>query len=335
VQKAQESLDEALTTESDYVVRAPFDGVIATVPVNKFDQGSSGTTIATLITTEEYVDLSLNETDAAKVKVGQPVTITFDAISGFTMNGTVETVDPVGTVSSGVVTYDVNIAFSSQDSRIKPGMTAEAVITTASEASAIQVPSAAITTTGTLSFVKVATLLNASSTLAAQGAAGSSTGAGGYRRNRTASSTTGTAIGFGTGSTTPGFAGGGMGSTSGEYASSSFAGGMSGSTAMMARSLTVPENEVTIKTIPVTVGISNDTMTEVISGLQPGEYVVTATQSAASNTTKSSAASATSLLGGTGAGRAGAGFTGGGGGYTGGARAGGSVGGTAATGRGG
>ena len=314
VQKAQESLDEALTTESDYEVRAPFDGVIGTVPVNKFDQASSGTTIATLITTEEYADLSLNETDAAKVIVGQPVSITFDAINGFTMQGSVATIDPVGTVSQGVVTYDVKISFATQDSRIKPGMTAEAVITTASEPSAIQVPSAAVTTTGNFSFVKVATLNDATSTLAANGMGnmGSTTGANGFHRNRMASST----------ASTTGFSGSmGMGSSTGTFASSSgFK--MSGSTAMTSRSLTVSASDVTIKTVPVTVGLSNDTMTEITSGLTPGEYVVTATQSAASKTTKSSAASATSLIGG-GTGRTGGGFSGGGGGGFGGARAGG------------
>jgi multidrug efflux pump subunit AcrA (membrane-fusion protein) len=321
VQKAQESLAEAETTESDYEVRAPFDGVIATVPVNQYDQASSGTTIATLITTEEYVDLSLNEADAAKVVVGQPVSITFDALPSLTMTGSVATIDPVGTVTSGVVTYDVKVSFSQQNSSVKPGMTAEAVITTASEANAIQVPSAAVTTTGTFSTVKVATLLNASSTLAALGATSASGTKGtGTHRTRTASSTSAYA----------GFGG------AGAYASSSsstraFASStaMSGSTPMVARSLTVPASEVTIKVVPVTVGISNDTMTEIVSGLTPGEYVVTATQSATANTTKTAAASATSLLGGSTSRTGAGGFGGGTGGYTG-ARAGGATGGGAA-----
>ncbi len=282
VDKAQEALTEAETNEANYQVRAPFDGMIATVPVHTYDQASSGTTVATLITTEDYADLSLNETDAAKVKVGQPVSVTFDAITGFTMPGTVATVDPVGTVSQGVVTYDVKISFSSQDSRIKPGMTAEAVITTASEANAIQIPSAAVKTAGNFSFVQVATLTNATSTIPNAATAGSTTNA---RRARTTSSTTADFAGFGT------------------------------STALISRSLIIPASEVTLKTVPVTLGISNDTMTEVISGLTPGEYVVTATQSN-SKTTKSAATSATSLLGG-GGGRT----FGGGGGFTGAARA--------------
>jgi multidrug efflux pump subunit AcrA (membrane-fusion protein) len=234
VQKAQDSLDQALQTEENYIVRAPFDGVIATVTGKKYDQGSPGTAIATLITTQEYASLSLNETDAAKVKVGQPATITFDALPNVTMQGTVAVVDGIGTVSQGVVTYTVQVGFNQQNPDIKPGMTANATITTASEASAIQVPSAAIKTQNGVSYVQVATIMNASSTPRAG----------------------------------------------------------------VTHSLTVPASNVTLKRVPVTIGVSNDTMTEIISGLSLGQLVVTTTQSA--TTAKSSAASATSLIGGSG-----------------------------------
>jgi HlyD family secretion protein len=294
VQKAQEALAQAEQNEENYIVRAPFDGTIATVAGKVFDQGSSGTAIATLVTTQEYASLSLNETDVAKVHVGQPATVTFDALPNVTMPGTVAEVDGIGTVSQGVVTYTVKVGFNQQNPDIKPGMTANATITTASEANAIQVPSAAVKTVNGMSYVQVATITNASSTLAARGGAASTSTAA--RRTRTASSTPGFA----------GFGGNGVGSTSTTTAARSFT--------AAARSITVPATNVTIKNVPVTVGLSNDTMTEILSGLAPGQYVVTATQSGSSNT-KSAAASATSLLGGT-AGRGAAGGFGGGGGAT-------------------
>jgi RND family efflux transporter MFP subunit len=306
VEKAQESLSEAETTASYYTVTAPFSGVIGSVPVNQYDQASSGTTIATLITTDDYVDLSLNEADAAKVQVGQSVSLTFDALPNVTVAGNVATIDPVGTVSSGIDTYDVRISLAQQNSEIKPGMTAEAVITTASSTNAIQVPSAAIKTSGNSSYVEVATLLNASSTMAKYGAAGASST--GTHRTRTASST----------SAYGGFGGGAFASSSMSTTS-----GMSLTTAMTSRSLTVPASEVKIKNVTITTGLSNDTMTQILSGLTPGEFIVTATESATANTTKTAAASATSLLGGTtgrtGLGGAGGGYTGGGGTRTGGA----------------
>jgi multidrug efflux pump subunit AcrA (membrane-fusion protein) len=300
--KAQEALTQAETTDADYTVVAPFDGTIATVPVNKYDQGSSGTTIATLITTEEYADLSLNESDVAKVVVGQPVTLTFDALPNVTIQGTVQQVNPVGTVTQGVVTYDVRISFNQANPSVKPGMSVSATIITASETSAIQVPSSAVKTSGGMSYVQVATLTNASSTLAAASGTTSATGA---RRIRTASSTSAYA----------GFGAGGVGSTTGSFG---FGNSTTSSTtprigaAAFSRSLTVPASEVTIKMVPVTIGLTSDTESEILSGLQPGEYVVTATQSDA--TTKATATpTATSLLGGSTGARTGT-FTGGGGG---------------------
>lgn len=263
LQKSQEALTQALADEENYIVRAPFDGVIATVSAKKYDQASSGTAVATLITTKEYADLSLNETDAATIATGQKATIIFDAINGLTMSGTVAEVAGIGTVSQGVVTYNVKVGFDTVDSRIKPGMTAQATITTASVDDAIQVPSGALKTSGGSSYVEVATLKNASSTMA------NGNGTGAARRFRTASSTSlsGSALG-GTGSST-GFA-------------------------SISRSLTVPVANVTLTRVPVTLGIANDTMTQITSGLSAGQFVVT--QTTTNSTTKTTSTSSTNLL---------------------------------------
>jgi RND family efflux transporter MFP subunit len=155
VQKAQEALDQANQTLAEYYVTAPFAGQIASVPVNQYDQAGSGTTLATLVTTQQYADLSLNEVDAAKIQLGNKATITFDAIPSLTLTGTVAQIDPVGTVSQGVVTYDVKISFDTQDSRVKTGMSVNANIQTAVAEGALTVPSAAIKTTNGVSYIQV------------------------------------------------------------------------------------------------------------------------------------------------------------------------------------
>ncbi len=125
--KSQElSLQQQQYNYDDYFIRAPFDGVIASVAVKKTDSVSSGTVIGTLISKQQIAELSLNEVDAAKVAVGQKVTVTFDAIPDLSISGQVAEVDLLGTVTQGVVTYNVKIAFDTQDSRIKPGMSLNA-----------------------------------------------------------------------------------------------------------------------------------------------------------------------------------------------------------------
>jgi multidrug efflux pump subunit AcrA (membrane-fusion protein) len=79
----------------------------------------------------------------------------FDAIDGFTATGTVSQVDLVGTVSQGVVSYNVKIAINSADTRIKPGMSVNATITTKQVSDVIVVPSTAVKTAGSKSYVQI------------------------------------------------------------------------------------------------------------------------------------------------------------------------------------
>ena len=242
VQKAQEALAQANQTLHNYYITAPFAGTIASVPVNTYDQAGSGTTLATLITTEQYADLSLNEVDAAKIQLGEKATLTFDAIPNLTLTGTVAQLDPVGTVSQGVVTYDVRVGFDTQDARVKTGMSVNADIQTAIAENTLTVPSSAIKTINGTSYVMVFNPPLASTTT-------SSTGAN-----------------VGVLSTTP------------------------------------PQSVI------VTTGISDDTNTQILSGLTAGEQIVVRTTTGTATTIKTSAAAATSRTSG-----AGGGFGGGGG----------------------
>jgi len=157
VTKAQNALTDAENNLSDYYLRAPFDGTIAAVNVKKYDQASGGTAIATLITNDQIAELSVNEVDAAKIQVGQKATLTFDAIDGLSIAGTVASVNTLGTVSQGVVSYAVQIDFTTQDPRVKPGMTVNANIITDTAPDALAVPSSAVKTVNGQSVVQVFT----------------------------------------------------------------------------------------------------------------------------------------------------------------------------------
>ena len=162
VQTAQLALDQkrnayqkALDNLADYTVRAPFDGEVATSPVQKGDNVSSGTIVATLITKQKVASISLNEVDEAKVKAGQKVTLTFDAITDLSISGQILEVDPIGTVTQGVVNYNIKIGLDTQDDRVKPGMSVSASIITDSKANILLVPSSAIKTDTNGSYVEV------------------------------------------------------------------------------------------------------------------------------------------------------------------------------------
>lgn len=163
VTQAQNSLASAEETLAKYTVTAPFSGTLATLPVNVGDQVSPTTTLATAITSNEIATLSLNEVDVSKVQVGQKATLTFDAVPGLSIAGTVSTVNPVGTVTSGVVNYTVTVSLDTQDPRVKSGMTVTAAIQTAIAQNVLEVPSSAVKTNNNGTYV----LLPASGTATA------------------------------------------------------------------------------------------------------------------------------------------------------------------------
>lgn len=124
----QKALDDANENLSHCYIYAPFNGAVSTVNVKKGDNVSTGTTIAKLVTKDVIAKISLNEIDASKVKIGQKTNATFDAVEGLTLTGKVSNIDTIGTVSQGVVSYNVEITFDTQDERIKPGMSVSVVI---------------------------------------------------------------------------------------------------------------------------------------------------------------------------------------------------------------
>lgn len=149
VQQRANALADAQDKLADYTIRAPFDCIVASIPVKVGDPASSGTTIATVITKQRIAEVTLNEVDVAKAKVGQQATLTFDAIDGLDIAGVVSEIDSVGTISQGVVTYAVKISFDAQDDRVKPGMSVSASIITDVRQDALLIPSSAIKSKGT------------------------------------------------------------------------------------------------------------------------------------------------------------------------------------------
>ncbi len=134
---------------------APFAGTVASVSLKRFDTVSTGSSVATLITTQKIAQLSLNEVDATKINLGDKATLTFDAIESLTLTGEVIEIDAVGTVSQGVVSYKVKIGFDSQDERIKSGMTVNSSIQTDVRQDVLAIPSSAVKTQNGVTYVQV------------------------------------------------------------------------------------------------------------------------------------------------------------------------------------
>jgi len=141
---AQEKLAECL-------IRAPFDGTIVNInsEIKNGNSVSAGTVLASVVTQQKIAEIPLNEVDAAKVKVGQKVTLTFDALADVSITGKVIDVDLSGTVTQGVVSYGVKIAFDTQEEKVKPGMSVTADIITDVKQDVLLLPNNAVKNQGT------------------------------------------------------------------------------------------------------------------------------------------------------------------------------------------
>jgi macrolide-specific efflux system membrane fusion protein len=110
------------------------------------------------------VTAAFSEADAAKLKVGQPAAVTFDARPDAAASGTVTSVDIEPTSStagsgatsgSGVTTYDATITLDEAPDDLLQGMTASVVVTVNEVTDVLWLPTAAITTVGGQSTVTV------------------------------------------------------------------------------------------------------------------------------------------------------------------------------------
>ncbi len=155
IQQREDALVTAKQALADHYVRAPFAGVIAKVSAKKGDSASAGTAVATLITKQKIAEVSLNEIDVAQIKADQKVTLTFDAVPDLTITGQVAEVDAVGTVSQGVVTYNIKIGFDTQDERVKTAMSVSASIITEAKPNVLLVSNSAVKSQGGVSYVEV------------------------------------------------------------------------------------------------------------------------------------------------------------------------------------
>ncbi|HOV88774.1 MAG TPA: efflux RND transporter periplasmic adaptor subunit [Candidatus Paceibacterota bacterium] len=157
VDKAERNLKTALDKLADYTLTAPFDGILGNVTegIHVGDNVSPSTNLATLISQQYMIDISLTETDAAQVEIGQKANITFDALDNVILTGRVVDMDVVGTVSQGVVSYGAKVLLDKMDERIKPGMSATVEIIVATKPNVLAISRVALKSQNNQYFVRV------------------------------------------------------------------------------------------------------------------------------------------------------------------------------------
>ena len=120
------TVDTARAQLAKLQLAAPFDGTIGTVYVRSGEIAQSGQSIVTLgnLGSLRVETTDLSETDIARVKEGQPVKVTFDALPGKTLDGKVARIAPMSTPGQSAVNYIVTVQLDEADPALRWGMTA-------------------------------------------------------------------------------------------------------------------------------------------------------------------------------------------------------------------
>lgn len=124
---------------------APFDGTVTQASPVVGDQVSPGTVgfrvddLSSLL-----VDVQVSEVDINSVAVGQPATLSFDAILGQTYNGEVIQVGQAGDTVQGVVSFTVTVELTDADEQVKPGMTAAVNVVVEEVQDSLLIPNRAV-----------------------------------------------------------------------------------------------------------------------------------------------------------------------------------------------
>jgi HlyD family secretion protein len=143
--QAQLALDSARRALEDTKLVAPMGGTVTLLELTVGERVSAGTTVVELNDLATFVvEVNLDETDVAKVGVGQEVVVTLDAFPGEELAGEVTDIAPVADIQSGVVLYPVTVQLSPTETPVRAGMTADVEIVAASQADALIVPLRAI-----------------------------------------------------------------------------------------------------------------------------------------------------------------------------------------------
>jgi len=149
IQSAEAKLREAQVNLAYTDITSPVDGVVVArnVAVGQTVAATFQTPTLFLVAgdlTKMAVDASVSESDIGAVAAGQDVAFTVDAFPADTFHGRVEQVRNAPVTIQNVVTYDVVVGVENRELRLKPGMTANVTITTASRPDALRVPTSAL-----------------------------------------------------------------------------------------------------------------------------------------------------------------------------------------------
>ena len=162
IKEAEAAFEIAKINRSYATIRAPMDGIVASVSTQEGETVAASLNAPTFITLIDLsrlqVDDFVDETDIGNVKIGQDVIFTVDTFPDREFHGKVEAIHPMATIQESVVYYDVVVKIlDDYMGLLRPEMTTNVTIIVDVVKNALAIPSEAITRVGQKELVAVIT----------------------------------------------------------------------------------------------------------------------------------------------------------------------------------
>ncbi|HKO55401.1 MAG TPA: efflux RND transporter periplasmic adaptor subunit, partial [Thermoanaerobaculia bacterium] len=149
VKSARVALERARQNLAYTSIYAPIDGVVVERNVNQGQTVAASLSAPQLFLiandlTHMQILAQVGESDIARIREGQPVRFTVQALTGQTFEGKVQQVRLQSTTQENVVNYTVVVTVENPKHRLLPGMTARVEFLTRSASDVLIVPNAAL-----------------------------------------------------------------------------------------------------------------------------------------------------------------------------------------------
>ncbi len=161
VEQARLEVKNAEENLASTKIYAPFDGVVAEVNAQVGSIGvgatvSNATALLTLIDDSSInLPVQIDESEIAKVKVGQKVEVSLDAFGGETFSGVVTAISPSARIQQNIAVFYVTVNVPNPERKLRPGMTAEGEIIAEEIPEALTIPKRAVQTVRNRAYVDV------------------------------------------------------------------------------------------------------------------------------------------------------------------------------------
>jgi HlyD family secretion protein len=161
IKSAEAALDQAAArlanANAQYnknILKAPFDGVISALNIEKGELASQSKVAMSIISDGQYqISAKIAEADISKISLNNKATVTIDAYPNEYFEAVVTRIDPSSVSDNGVPRYTIILTFSNKNEKLKSGMTANADIITAQKENVLVVPASFVRVSGSKAFV--------------------------------------------------------------------------------------------------------------------------------------------------------------------------------------